>query len=96
MAEPPRRDQRPTPNPVGTADAVALIGVLAVLEGEVMTRSVADRMAGRLSRRLVDADLLPAGAGERDFRQILNDINQRLRFAVGEYEAAPVYGPVPE
>ncbi len=82
--------------PVGPADVTALIGVCAVLEGHLMGGR--DRLADlsrHLGDRLTDDGLMVAGGDERAVRQAINDVNQRLRYAQGEYPEPPASMPVP-
>lgn len=79
-------------------DVAALIGLLAVLEGDLM---IADRFhddipdwAQHLATRLTKDGLLAAEPTNRDLRQALNDLNHRLRYARGEYAELPQSGPV--
>ena len=65
-------------------DLTALIGILAVLEGE-MTPHLADRIRDRLER----AALLAPGGSEGELRRALGDLNQRLRHALGERDEPP-------
>ena len=51
----------------------------------------AKRFANRLSRD----GLLAADADGRQLRQSLNDLNQRLRYVLGEYDGPPESKPVP-
>ena len=51
----------------------------------------AKRFADRFSRD----GLLTADAGGRQVRQSLNDLNQRLRYVLGEYDEPPESKPVP-
>lgn len=80
--------------PVGAADLSVLVGWCAVLEGALQAQRVPEALAERLRARLVDAGLLPAGASERAFRQAVNDLNHRLRYADGEYPEPPPSLPV--
>lgn len=95
MSEQPDDGHRPTRQPVSTQDAIALIGMLAVLEGELTTRSLPGSFVARLSERLRFADLAPPGTEEREVRQAINDLNHRLRFAIGEYPDPPEAMRVP-
>lgn len=85
------------PNPVHAADLAVLAGWLAVVEGELMaaTGSVPADLAGRLRQRLEDAGLLADNADERALRQAINDVNHRLRYALGEYTTPLAAVPVP-
>jgi len=83
--------------PVELRDLSALIGILAICKSEIMLMEPAGRMlARRFATRLSDEGLLGANATERDVRQAVNDLNQRLRFALGEYDQPPEPLPVPE
>jgi hypothetical protein len=77
-------------------DLSALIGLLGVLEGELMTGEVSRHLSGRIRDRLERVGLLEAGGTERDLRQALNDLNHRLRYALGEYDEPPRPLAVPE
>jgi len=77
-------------------DLSALIGLLAVLEGELMTGEVSPHLSGRIRDRFERVGLLDAGGTERDVRQALNDLNHRLRYALGEYDEPPRPLAVPE
>ena len=76
------------------ADLAALIGVVAVLQGTIYTGEVSADAVVALSRRLVirvghqDEDV------ERQVRQALDDLAQRLRYAAGEYDVPPDSEPV--
>jgi len=80
-----------TTNPVSQADVRVLLVVLARYEGSVRGGDVDDQQVSRLRRRCVDAGLLPdADAGSREeVAQVLEDIGQRLRYALGEYPTDP-------
>nr|BFE60969.1 hypothetical protein GCM10020063_054950 [Dactylosporangium thailandense] len=73
-----------------------MIGVLAVIEGELMAGHASSQLAGNLRERLERARLLPPGGTERDLRQAINDLNHRLRYALGEYDRPPAPYVVPE
>ena len=80
------------------SDVSALIGLVAVLEGELTADLDSDRVpdwAAHLARRLTGDGLLAPGAGNRELRQALNDLNHRLRYVHGEYDEEPGSYPVP-
>ncbi|WP_196420401.1 hypothetical protein [Actinoplanes aureus] len=77
-------------------DLAALIGLLALLEGELTAGHVPERLSRRIGSRVERAGLLAGGGSERDLRQSLSDLNHRLRYALGEYEEAPPPLAVPE
>lgn len=87
----------PTPNPVRRQDAETLVGVLAVLQGQLIGGSLDEDVVARLVRRFVRAGLLepdpdgsPPSAGRLGVA--LDNLNQRLRYALGEYETEPAPG----
>ena len=79
---------------LGPRDLSALVGLLATLEGLIQAGRVDDEVAARLGRRL-EADGVSQGSGEREVRQALNDLNHRVRFALGEHNGPPQPAPVP-
>ena len=54
-----------------------------------------EELAARLVKRLRRDGLLPPSSDGHGLRQGLNDLNQRLRYAVGEYDSRPSPSPVP-
>nr|WP_296075944.1 hypothetical protein [uncultured Actinoplanes sp.] len=79
-----------------THDLVALIGLLAVIEGELMVGEVPEHLAGRIRDRLERAAILAPGGSGRDVRQSVNDLNHRLRYALGEFDVPPSPEAVPQ
>jgi hypothetical protein len=67
----------------------ALIGLLALLEGELMAGGVPERLSRRIGDLLERVGLVGAGGTERDLRQSISDLNHRLRYALGEYDEPP-------
>ena len=91
-----RMDAAPVcPRPVLQRDAEALIGLLAIVEGEAMVSRLDAGLVDHLSRRFASVGLMADGATDREFRQALNDLNHRLRYALGEYNEPPQPMPVP-
>lgn len=84
------------PNSVLSRDLAVLIGVLAVLEGELMVVEVPDHLADRLRDRFARQNLLRDGGSSRALRQAINDLNLRLRYGLGEYVKLPTPVPVPD
>jgi hypothetical protein len=83
-------DDAPAPNPVAKRDLAALVGLLAVLEGELLAQEIGPYLAGRMSDRLVRVGLLDAEqAATRDLCQALDALIHRLRYALGEYAEPP-------
>jgi hypothetical protein len=78
------------PRSCRAADVAAVIVLLALLEGELMTGGVSQRLSRRIRDRL-DVD-----GTERDLRQSISDLNHRLRYALGEYDEPPQPMAVPE
>ncbi|MGY1593588.1 hypothetical protein ACI79D_16565 [Geodermatophilus sp. SYSU D00708] len=76
-------------------DARALIGLLAVVEGQAMAGTFDPAFVAHLARRFASAGLLPDGATDRDVRQVLNDLNHRVRYSLGERDDPPQSVPVP-
>lgn len=77
------------PNPVLRSDAAVLVGLLAVLEGFVWSDNLPRQFLDKVRARFVREGHLTEGAGDYELRQAVNDVNQRLRYALGEYDAPP-------
>jgi hypothetical protein len=76
-------------------DTRAIIGLLAILEGELLGEQLDLPFAHRLRDRFVSEGLLPEGAGLAHLRRALAEMNQRVRYARGEYAEPPdSEGPV--
>jgi hypothetical protein len=72
-----------------------MIGLLATLEGELMTgNDVLPDWASHIARRL-STDGLLGRQSNHDLRQSLNDLNQRLRYVLGDYDEPIDPVPVP-
>jgi hypothetical protein len=85
----------PVPNPVQHCDAEVLIGVLAILEGAIWAGELNEQTTSKVAERFVQQGLLAADHDQRDLRQAINDMNQRLRYAAGEYDSPPPPIPLP-
>jgi hypothetical protein len=72
------------PNPLSQEDAAALIGVLAVLEGHLINGDLGPHVVDRLSERVVGP-----GTGAAELRVALGNLNQRLRYVLGEHDEPP-------
>jgi hypothetical protein len=71
-----------------------VIGLLSILEGDLLGEVLDVELAGRLRDRFVRAGLLPEDAGLGELRRALAEMNQRVRYALGEYaEPPPPEGP---
>ncbi|HEX5512412.1 MAG TPA: hypothetical protein VFX41_11910 [Actinomycetales bacterium] len=81
--------------PVFSCDLAVLIGVLAMLEGELGAGEVPRHLVGKLQDRFARKGLLEPGASNRDLRQAISDLNHRLRYGLGEYPQLPPQLPVP-
>ena len=85
----------PSPSPVATQDLAALVGILATLRGELATPEISPYLAGRLARRLARAGLLEDESNDPErLGQALDNLNHRLRYALGEYPS-PQSDPPP-
>ncbi len=79
----------PTPNPLLREDAAALISILATLEGELLA-GIDSPLWNRLANRLRGQGVLsPTTAGRAGLRIAVANLNQRLRYALGEYDELP-------
>jgi hypothetical protein len=85
----------PVPNPVQRRDAGVLIGILAILAGAIWAGSLDGRTTNQVAERFAGQGLLAAGHDQRDLRQAIGDMNQRLRYAAGEYGSPPPPVPLP-
>ncbi|HEX4698731.1 MAG TPA: hypothetical protein VH857_05130 [Actinomycetes bacterium] len=63
--------------------------MLAILEAELLGEVLDVELAGRFRDRFVRAGLLPEGAGLGELRRALAELNQRVRYALGEYAEPP-------
>jgi hypothetical protein len=79
---------------VDSADLGTLIGVLAVLQGSIYVGDISDDAVAALGKRLAYDAGHQDGDVERHVRQALDDLGQRLRYAVGEYDVPPKSEPV--
>ena len=72
------------PRPLTRADAAAVIGVLAVLEGQMANGTVEPEAVERFRSRLAADGLLTGETENQDVAVALEALNQRVRFAMGE------------
>ena len=77
------------PNPLQRRDAEVLIGILAVLDGVIWGGRLDEWTTSKVAERLVQQGLLTADHNRNDVHQALDDLNQRLRYAVGDYDSPP-------
>ena len=74
-------------------DLEVLIGVAAILQGELLSRAVDEQLLAKLVKRFQDAKLLQAGGGAADLRVALQNLNSRLRYVLGEQGHPPAPAP---
>jgi hypothetical protein len=72
------------PRPLTRADAAALVGVLAVLEGQMANGTVEPEAVERFRSRLAADGLLTGETENQDVAVALEALNQRVRFAMWE------------
>ena len=72
------------PRPLTRGDAAAIIGVLAVLEGQITSGTVDAEAVNRLRLRLAEDGALTGDEADQDVPAALEALNQRVRFALGE------------
>jgi hypothetical protein len=77
------------PNPLQRRDAEVLIGILVVLDGVIWGGSLDEWTTSKIAERLVQKGLLTADHSRNDVHKALDDLNQRLRYAVGDYDSPP-------
>ena len=77
------------PNPVQLRDAEALIGILAVLDGVIWGGTLDEWTTSKVAERFARQGLLAADHNRNDVHQALDDLIQRLRYAVGDYDSSP-------
>ena len=85
----------PVPNPVQRRDANVLIGILAILEGVIWGGQLDEQTTSKVAERFVQQGLLGADYDQRDLRQAISDMNQRIRYAAGEDNTPPSSVPLP-
>lgn len=77
---------------VGRQDAAALVGLLAVLEGELVSDQLASPTVQQICHRFERDGLLATASGAGQLRLALAALNQRLRYALGEFNG-PIEPP---
>lgn len=81
----PQSTDEQTLHPISSRDAAALIGVLSVLEATSLGGHLEDDLAHSLKLRLhQDGLIAKTSLGQEGLRGALNELNLRLRHAVGE------------
>lgn len=83
------------PNPIEHRDAEVVIGTLAVLEAALWAGDLDEWTASKVAERFVRHGLLAHDYDQRGLRQAIGDMNQRFRYAVGEYDSPPSSVPLP-
>jgi hypothetical protein len=76
------------PRPLSRQDASALIGITGMLGGELMLGQLDGDLERHLRERLTRDGLLGAGRTE-DLTAALDDLGQRLHYALGAYDQPP-------
>ena len=77
------------PNPLQRRDAEVLIGIVAILDGVIWGDSLDEGTTSKVAERLVQHGLLTADHNRNDVHHALDDLNQRLRYAAGDYDSPP-------
>jgi hypothetical protein len=85
----------PVPNLVQHRDANVLIGILAILEGVIWGGQLDEDITSRVAERFVQQGLLGTDYDQRDLRQAISDMNERIRYAAGDYDTPPLPIPLP-
>lgn len=75
--------------PLRKVDAIAIIGLLAKLEGLLLSDDLDDYAIDRLRERAIKDAYLDAVSGKQDLSRAIADLNQRVRYALGEYDTLP-------
>jgi hypothetical protein len=83
------------PNPVQRGDAAILIGILAILEGAIWSGDLNHDTTQKIAKRFAEQGLLADRYDLSDLSQAIGDMNQRIRFAAGDYESPPPQFPLP-
>jgi hypothetical protein len=78
------------PRPLLRKDASAIIGILANLEGLIWVGDLNEGAVEKLRLRGVRDGYLAEATNDHDLRQALNDLNHRVRYALGEYDTPPL------
>jgi hypothetical protein len=76
------------PRPLLQSDARALIALLAVVEAGVLNGSLDQHLRHHVARRFANEGLLAGEEGD-GLHRALDDLNQRVRHALGEYDEPP-------
>jgi hypothetical protein len=83
------------PNPVQRRDAEVLVGILAILDGVIWGGTLDEWTTSNVAERFVGQGLLTVDHNRHDVHQALDDLIQRLRYAIGEYDSPPPSIPLP-
>ncbi|SEB53724.1 hypothetical protein SAMN04489806_1022 [Paramicrobacterium humi] len=74
------------PRPLARADAVALIGILANLNGMITVQAIDGADFEAFRARAEEDGYIPPQGGHYELRQALEDLTQRVRYVLGEYD----------
>lgn len=77
------------PRALTRSDAAAIIGILANVEAFVWTDLLPASAINKLRRRFAADGLLSERASDREVCEVLNGLNQRLRYTLGELVEQP-------
>lgn len=87
-------DNSDCPHPLAKDDAAVLIGILANLAGLLAVRRIDGQEYETLRSRAEQDGFIPRNGGHYELRQALDDLIQRIRYVLGEYESPPPSVPV--
>jgi hypothetical protein len=80
--------------PLTSVDAAAIIGILATLNGQITVRGIDGHEFEVFRDRAIKDGIVGPDGGHYELRQALEDLTQRVRYALGEYENPPKSEPV--
>jgi hypothetical protein len=63
--------------------------ILSQVEGALLDGFVTEDRAQKLRARFIREGLLSSESTDGDLRQVIDDVNQRLRYAIGEHPNPP-------
>jgi len=75
-----------TAHPVSQPDAHALLGLVIVVQGELYAGQLEPRLLEQVRQRVETAGLVPVRSGPAELLLALDNLNQRLRWVIGEYD----------
>lgn len=75
-----------TAQPVSQPDVDALLGLVIVVQGELYAGQLEPRLLELFRRRFESSGLVPVGSGPAELLLAVDNLNQRLRWVIGEYD----------